>query len=50
VRLSIDSLRVLIAYARKEVSVSADIVTGGKEGKKGREKKDDMFFNECGAV
>jgi len=25
-------------------------VTGGKEGKEGREKKGDMFFNEFGAV
>jgi hypothetical protein len=23
-------------------------ISGGKEGKEGREKKDDMFFNECG--
>jgi len=30
--------------------VSADIVTGGNEGKEGREKKGDMFFNEFGAV
>jgi hypothetical protein len=30
-------------------SVRADI-SGGKEGKEGREKKDDMFFNECGTV
>jgi hypothetical protein len=30
-------------------SVRTDI-SGGKEGKEGREKKDDMFFNECVAV
>jgi hypothetical protein len=25
-------------------------ISGGKEGKEGREKKGDMFFNEFGAV
>jgi len=32
----------------KEGGVSVSGHDGGKEGKEGREKKDDVFFNECG--
>ena len=32
----------------EEGSVSVSGHDGGKEGKEGREKKDDVFFNECG--